>query len=457
LPAAISSENLPNAPALDEDIYPIDLPSVLALAGASNLQIALASERVNAAAAREELASAMWIPSLNGGVIYNNHSGQIQGTEGEVINVNRSSLFVGGAAVTAFSPTNGGSGGPARMFVDLPLVDAIFEPLAARQFVRAARAGRTATFNDVLLQASATYYNLVRAEGRIAIAEEAVRNAEELARITTDFAESGQGLQADADRAQVEAASRRRDVLRFREERAIVSAELSRILRLDAAMRLAPAEVTPVEVEFIPPAASLRPLISQAVGTRPEVRRADAERDAACYRVRQEKFRPWLPHLYVGASGGGFGGGVGSDIDNFDDRADVDAAAVWEVQNLGFGNAALRRETRSLYRQADLAVQQVRDVIATEVAQAYQSLQLRLQQIEVTRPQVETAQQSWQLNLEGILGGELRPIEIQQAIGALSSAQSQYLDAIIDYNISQVQLLRAVGRPPGVNESIQGL
>jgi outer membrane protein TolC len=166
--------------------------------------------------------------------------------------------------------------------------------------------------------------------------------------------------------------------------------------------------------------------------------------------VKQEKYRPWLPHLYVGASGGGFGGGTGSDVDNFDDRADIDAAAVWELQNFGFGNAALRRETRSLYRQADLTVQQVRDVIATEVAAAYQRMQLRLQQIEVTKPQVETAQQALRLNLEGIRGGELRPIEIQQAIGALAAAQGQYLDALIDYNLAQLQLLRAIGRPPEV-------
>jgi outer membrane protein TolC len=336
------------------------------------------------------------------------------------------------------------------MFVDLPLVDAIFAPLAARQLVRAARADRTATFNDVLLQASAAYFNLVRAQGRVVIAEEAVRNSEELVRITRDFAEGGQGLQADADRAQVEAASRRRDALIYQEERAIVSAELSQILRLDVAMRLSPAESTPIPVEFIPPAASVRPLVSQAAGTRPEVRRADAERDAAGFRVRQEKFRPWLPHFYVGASAGGFGGGTGSDVDNFDDRADFDAAALWEVQNLGFGNAALRRETRSLYRQSDLAVQQVRDIIATEVSQAYQRVQLRRRQMDVTQFQVETAQQALRLNLDGIRGGELRPIEIQQAIGALASAQTQFLDAIIDYNIAQVQLLRAVGQPPQI-------
>src|SRR3989304_5047493 len=141
-----------------------------------------------------------------------------------------------------------------------------------------------------------------------------------------------------------------------------------------------------------------------------------------------------MPHLYAGASGGGFGGGEGSDVTNFGDRADFDVAAIWQFENLGYGNAARQREQQSLYRQANFALQQVRELIATEVTQAFQRVQLRRRQIDVTRPQVESAQQAVRLNLEGIRGGGLGPIEIQQAIGALASARTQYLDAVVDYN-----------------------
>nr|MBA3484114.1 TolC family protein [Pirellulales bacterium] len=167
-------------------------------------------------------------------------------------------------------------------------------------------------------------------------------------------------------------------------------------------------------------------------------------------RSRQEQIRPWVPHLYAGASSGGFGGSDSSSIDNFSDRADFDVAALWQVQNLGFGNAALRREQQSLTRQASLVVQQTRDIIAAEVTQAYQRIQMRLRQIDVTRPPVEAASQAIRLNLEGIRNGELRPIEIQQAIGALAAARAQYLDAVVDYNIAQFQMLRAIGQPPEI-------
>jgi outer membrane protein TolC len=431
----------------DENVFPIDLPTALQLAGANNLQIAIARERVNQAGARAQLAGALWIPSLNAGVVYNNHSGRIQGTEGEVVEASRSSFFVGGAAVVGNSPATG-SGGNPRMFVDLSLADALFEPLAARQLVRATSADRTTAFNDTLFEVSAAYLTLVRAQARLAITQEAVRNAEELAKITRDFAETGQGLQADADRATVEAAARRRDVLQAEEELAVISAHLARLLRLDPAVQLQPAEQIPAPLEFVDPSLALPSLIGQAAAARPEVRTADAIRDAACYRQRQEQVRPWVPHLYAGASGGGFGGGEGSDVDNFGGRSDFDVAAVWELQNLGFGNVARRREQQSVYRQANLAIQQVRDLVAAEVAQAYQRVQLRRRQIEVTRPQVESAHQAIRLNFEGIRGGELRPIEIQQAIGALASSRTGYLDAVTDYNVAQVQLLRAIGQPP---------
>jgi outer membrane protein TolC len=222
---------------------------------------------------------------------------------------------------------------------------------------------------------------------------------------------------------------------------------------LDPAVRLQAVDETPVPLEFIDQSLPLETLVDQAIAARPEITSADAERDAACLRRRQEQLRPWMPHLYAGASGGGFGGGEGSDVTNFSDRADFDVAAIWQFENLGFGNAARQREQQSLYRQANLAIQQVRELIAAEVTQAYQRVQLRQRQIDVTRPQVESAQQAVRLNLEGIRGGVLRPIEIQQAIGALASARTQHLDAVVDYNLAQLQMLRAIGRPPEMNAS----
>jgi len=439
----------PTPETVGQETYPIDLSTALGLAGANNLQIAFAAERVQQAVARMDQADVMWVPSLNAGLVYNNHAGRIQATEGEIIEASRNSLFVGAGAGLGNSPLNGGSGGPARMFVDLPLVDVLFEPLAARQSVRAAEADEGATFNNALLQVSIAYLNLLQANSSVAIAEEAIKNAEELAKITADFARAGEGLEADAQRAQAELSSRRNDLLRAKESVAVASAELVRLLRLDPAVTLVPTDSQVGPIEVIDGDASLRDLISQAIASRPESARQDAFVEETWMRQRQEHWRPWMPHLYAGFSGGGFGGAPGGDVKNFSDRTDFDVAAIWELQNLGFGNAARQREQQSAHMQAHIAADQVRDLIASEVSRTFHQVQFRRDQIKIARQQVSAASQALPRNFDGIRGKALRPIEAQQAISALAAARQQYLAAVIDHNRAQFELLRALGLPPG--------
>lgn len=431
-----------------EPSFPIDLPTALRLAGANNLQIAFAAERVQQAIAQADAADVLWVPDLRAGLVYNNHAGQIQGTEGEVIDVNRSSLFLGAGAGFGNAPLNAGSSGPARLFVDLSPVDVLFEPLAARQSVEAAQAQSVATFNDTLLQTASAYLGLLRAHALVAISEEAVNNARELARLTNDFARTGRGLQADADRSQAELENRKRDLLAAKELEAVASAELARLLRLDPATQLVPAEVAPIPYHLIDPDVDVHSLIAQAQASRPELSSANANVQETWYRIRQEKLRPWVPHLYAGLSSGGFGGAPGSEIDNFSGRTDFDIAAVWEFQNLGLGNGARQREQESLHRQAHITMDNLRDLISTEVTQAYHRVRFRAKQIETTQSQVESATEALRLNLDGIRGGVIRPIELQQAISALASARRQHIEAILQYNQAQFELLRAMGQPP---------
>jgi outer membrane protein TolC len=430
------------------DCYPIDLPTALRLAGANNLQIAMAVERVREAQARMNAASALWIPSFNAGLIYNKHDGKIQDTRGDVVDVSRNALFVGGGPVIGMSPLNGASNGPARLFVDLSLADVLFEPLAVRQVVAAADANQVATFNDTLLEVSYAYVALVRAQAQTAIAEEAVKNAETLARITADFSRAGAGLEADAQRARAELGGRRRALAATREDVGVASAELARLVRLDPSVTLLPAEDQPVPVSLVGEHEPLRALIEMAMTSRPELDRNEALVEETWLRLKAEQLRPWIPNLYAGVSAGGFGGGRGSFMGNFGDRSDFDAAAIWQLQNLGFGNAARQRRQGSLHRQAHLAAEQIRDIIAADVARAYHRVQARRQQIDAAGPQVTAAAKALQLNFDGIRGAELRPIEAQQAIGALATARGQYIDAVLDYNRAQLELLRALGQPP---------
>jgi outer membrane protein TolC len=428
-----------------EHRYPIDLVTALRLAGAGNLQIALAAERVSQAQARLQGANAQWLPSLIGGAGYTWHDGQIQDTRGDVIDVRRNSLFVGGG------PTLGtigvaGEGTQPRMTVGLSLSDALFAPLVERQSVRGTNAALATAFNDTLLQVALAYLDLLQAQAQVAIAREAAANAEELDKLVDSRVRAGATLQADGLRARAELAERRRLLVQAEEGVRIASTELARLLRLDPAVTLAPAEDQPLAVTLVDTDTPLPPLIEQALLERPELAEQQALVGATRARLRQEQWRPLIPSVQLGFGAGGFGGGSGLAVRDFGDRADFDAMVVWELRNLGFGNYALSRERASVHQQAALSAAQAAEGIAAEVARAYFQARQHHVQIDAARAQVKAAAEALPLNFKGIRGGELRAIEAQQAIQTLAYARTQYLAAVTGYNRAQHALLRAIGQ-----------
>ena len=445
----------PQSVICDSDQLPIDLPTALRLAGAGHLQIALAAERVRQAQARVEAANALWLPTLDAGLGYNRHEGQIQDTSGRIIDIRRDSLFVGGGPKVGGDSLNGGNNGPSRLAVGLPLADALFTPLAERQSARASTAVQAATFNDSLLEVAIAYLELVRAQSQVNIAREAVKNAEELVRLLEAGVRAGTAPPADQLRARAELADRRRQVFQAQEATQDASAELVRLLRLQPGTGVHSLELQPVPVSLVDIESRLPDLIAQGLSSRPELTAHQALVQAALEKLRQEQWRPFIPNVQVGLSAGGFGGGPNSSLGNFGDRTDVDALVVWELKGLGFGNRALQRERASQQVQAALTADQMRDTIAAEIVRSYYQVRLRQQQIEAARAQVEATAEALPLNFKGILGGQLRAIEAQQAIQALAAARNQYAVTITDYNRAQFQLVRALGRPPAMPEPIQ--
>ncbi|MBI1914106.1 MAG: TolC family protein [Planctomycetes bacterium] len=444
---AAPPEALPAPREIPQDHYPIDLVTALRLAGANNLQIALADERVRQAQARLQAANALWLPSLYVGADYNRHDGTIQDTGGRVLDVSRSSLFLGGGPLLGRGSLNGGNNGPSRLTLGIPLGDVLFARLAERQAAEAAGAARASTFNDTLLQVGLAYLDLLQAQGQVAIARGAVGNARELVRLVESRVKAGKALPADGLRAQTELADRVRQEAQAEEAVRVASAELARLLRLDPAVTLFPADFQPVPVCLVDESVPLPDLVAQGVSSRPEVAQNRALVEATLQRLRQEKWRPFLPAVEVGTSAGGFGGGRNAFFGNFDGRNDFDALLVWELRNLGFGNLALQRERASQLRQAGLTAEQVRDTIVAEVARAYHQVHYRRQQVDAARTQAKAAAEALPLNFKGIQEETLRAIEAQQAVQALASAQGLYLAAILDYNRAQFQLLRAIGQP----------
>jgi outer membrane protein TolC len=438
-------------------IQPIDLASVLRLAGARDLEIATARQRVLQSLGDLDQARGLWLPSLFTGPTYYRLDGQVQAINGQVQTVDRGSLFLGTTASLAnsFPAAPPGSGFPPLNTLSgvLRISDAIYGTRAARRVIAANQAGVDVATNNALLASAQAYFDLQQAAGTLAIAREAAGHAGVLAGITGTYARSGAGLEADHRRILTELRSRRAAIRATVGRLEVASAELVRVLVLDPHLVVAPVEPAESVIRLIADEAPLDELVCQGWLNRPELAQAKELVQAAVFRLKEAKLRPFVPSVALSYSGGGFGGGTGSFFGNFSTRGDFAASLFWELRGLGLADRGYIRSAEAQRRTADINVVRVQAQVAADVVASYKARAAAAEQMVEMRQSVIEAVQSLELNVANIrrgagLPGATRPIEVLQPIQALAQARTEYLLAVLAYNRAQFRLDWALGRPP---------
>lgn len=432
------------------DPQKLDLSTALQLVAGQNPQVAFAHQRIAEATARLNAAEVLWLPTIRAGASLNRHEGTLQNSDGRIIDVSRSSIQAGFGARAVGAGTNMAPG----LSAEFHLSDAVFAPRIAQRNLEASNFDSWGTYHDQMLRAATAYLELLRAHQEQAIASETLSNAAELVRLTTSFAETGQGAQADADRARTEMAIRQNDVARAEEGVEVASARLAEVLHLDAPVRVVPVEqqVGPIELVAMEP--SIQQMVATGLSSRPEIGQNSQLVAAACEQLKREQFAPLLPSVLLGMSYGGFGGGLGDNIGNFNDRFDVDVSAVWELRNLGRGDVAAQEIARAQVEQARYREIETMDRISREIVESRSQTRSRQRQIETSRAAVKAAQQSYARNRQRINEGQGLPIEFLQSLQALDQAQREYLRSVTDYNIGQFRLHHALGWPSDSTDGI---
>jgi outer membrane protein TolC len=423
------------------------------LAGVQNAEILLARQRVTEAVSLRQLAAAQFLPSLNAGTSVDVHTGPLQRSNGEILKVNRGSMYVGlgASAVGAGTVTIPGvvwSGNSSQTY---------FDALVARQVVSVRQFRSLAVRNEVLGRVATGYMELLRAEGRRVIAIENRTEAGELARLTANYAEVGRGRQSDADRAATVLEERTRELIESENAILTASARLAALLNLDPSVRLHATDGWVVPASIVPDPIPLPELIAVALSQRPELQERRAAILAALQELRSARLLPFSPNLLLGYSAGTFGGGSNLATEtlgqprfgSFDDRQDFDVVVFWTLRNLGIGNVAKVRFARSNLRQEELREIEVLDRIRAEVATAHARTHSRFAQIESGERAVNASQQAYEEDLRRVKNppfGLL--IEALDSLRLLHRSRYAYLDAIIDYNQAQFAMYVALGQPP---------
>jgi len=259
---------------------PIDLVTVLRLAGAESLDVKLAEARVSEARATADSATWALFPTISPGVSYRKHSGQLQDIVGQVLDVNKESLAAG-----------------ATLGVSLELGEAVYRRLAAKQTALAAEHQLEAQRRQTVLAATTAYFDLTRSHHAVTLLEDSVRTSKEYRGQLAKGVGAGVTFKGDELRA---AAAVSRLELRLRqalELRRGDAARLAQILRLKITETLVPADDRPLPLTFAANDRKLDEHVRVAMAKRPELQAAGALQQAAAHQDDAATYAPLYPTL----------------------------------------------------------------------------------------------------------------------------------------------------------------
>ncbi len=411
----------------------IDLLAVLRLAGARNIDIKLAREKLAEADAAEESAIERFFPWVAPGVSYRRHDNLIQNTEGVIEEVYKQSYSPGG---TVLAQTEIG--------------DTIFKSLEAHQLMKAARHGLGAQQQETILAAARGYFDLASAHEAVGVAREALRASADYAAEIDRAVNAGIAFKGDALRVKVQ---QQRDAIALRraeENVRLASAKLVQILHLDPIVELMPRDASVVPLSIVSAKESLGDLVSQALAARPETQQSAALLRAAQHAKNGSIYGPLIPSVGGQAFFGGLGGGMNRETGHFGESEDYVALLTWRIGPGGlfdFGNIHARQ---ARLRSAAFTADKVIDQVANEVITSQARVQSLADQIATAKQSLSDAAEALRLGQERKEFGVGVVLETILAEQDLARARNDYLNIVTDYNKTQYALLRALGRlcPP---------
>ncbi|HEY2785070.1 MAG TPA: TolC family protein [Fimbriiglobus sp.] len=415
---------------------PIDLPTVFRLVNANSPAVGFARARVREAMARQDKAEVLWLPNLQTGAAYNRFDGQTQNQSGSVFGVSRSNLFGGGGTALA-----------------VDTAEAYYQPLVARQLTRAESFAAQGTTLTAQLDAALAYFDLLQAHALLAVNADTLARAEQMLK----YAKNAQASQlsktaGDVNRAQTEVYLRQQERLDLDGRAGAAAARLGRLLLLDPAVVLVPADPKVTALELIDPTKTLDDLVAISIANHPDLAANRALALAAWERVRKARNGMFLPKVALQEAVGSFGGGINADVSNFSARNALTVQLYWELENLGFGTAASLRAERAAYDQATYRVADAQARIAADVAEAARIAAAKAAGLDLARKAIGEAAELYRKLQESSFNmvgpkAQYDALEPLLAIQSLNQARTQYLTALIEYDKAQFRLFTALGHP----------
>jgi outer membrane protein TolC len=410
-------------------VYPIDLPTALQLAGAQNLDIQIARERLAEAQANRQSAVERFFPWITAGAAYHRRDGVAQAVPAGTISDAHYQSYNPGAALTA----------------QMDLGDAIYKSLASKQLVKASDHALEAQRQDTTLSAAQGYFELAKAGALVEVAREGLNTSRDYQQQLRVAVEAGVAFKGDELRVQSQSERYEIAVRQALERQRVAGAGLALILHLDSQVELAPRDTLLAPITLFPTNSAMDTLVAQALATRPELKQSQALLQAAHAAKDGAVYGPLIPSVGAQAFGGGLGGGPDGGPSNFGAEGDYLVGVSWRIGPGGLFDSGRVNASKAQLAEVRLGQAKLKDTITSQVVVSLTRVQSLWAQIVLSERNLATATETLRLTRERKQYGVGIVLEDIQAQQDLTQARSEYFTALAEYNKAQYALNKAVG------------
>jgi outer membrane protein len=294
---------------------------------------------------------------------------------------------------------------------------------------------------DLIRDVKTGYFSILRAEKGVFVAEQAVLQLESQVKRARDFYEVGMTPRNDYLKANVALANAEQDLTIARNAVELAKADFTTLLRLPVDTAIEVKDV----LAYKPLSLNLDEAYKKAHENRPQLKEVELAVESAVKEVKLAE-AGFYPNIALSFNYSKFGDTYKLDGSPFQKEEDwnVTTALNWTFWEWGSTKYQVE-EKKTRVKQANHALQSVRDAVDLEVKQAYLNLREAEKNIGVAQASIEEAEENYRMEVERYKQQVNTNTDVLEAQFLLANARTNHYDALFRYNVAVAELQRAMG------------
>jgi len=293
---------------------------------------------------------------------------------------------------------------------------------------------------DLVLQVRVGYFNILRAEKFLDVAQQQVKQFEAQLEVTKAFFDVGIIPKNDVLQAEVRLANARQTLVRAENDLAVAKSSFNNLLRREISTPLEVVDILSYKAFPL----SYEQSIEEALRLRPEIKTAQLNIDQAKEGVKVAR-SGYFPVISLAGNYSRSSEDYTTFGDIRSERWTVQALATFTLWN--WGNTSFKvGENKVKVTQAEDSKTQLIESITLEVKSDYLNMLVAEKNLSVAEKAIEQAEENLRMNEERYKYQVATATDVLDAVTLLAQARVNYYGALSDFNVAKAQLERGMGR-----------